>query len=104
MHFAGRDGAAMKHVTHTMNRDQNARSVRVAIKFSSEQADVHVNRASGGVPRVEFPDLQKYFIARNGCACLARQAGEQSSLTDGEFGPVPTMMADLAPRPVHHDI
>jgi len=87
-----------------MNRDQNARSVRVVIKFSPKQADVHVNRASGGAPGIEFPDLRENFISRNGCAGLARQAGQQRSFTDGEFAPAPATMPDLAPHPIHHDI
>lgn len=94
----------MKHVTHAMDRDQNPWSARIVIQFSSEQADVHVNRASGGTARIKLPDLQKYFIARNRCACLARQAGEQGCLTGGEFASVSATTADLAPRPIHHDI
>lgn len=94
----------MKHVTYAVDRDQNLWSARIIIQLSSEQADVHVNRASGGAARIKLPDLQKYFIARNGCACLARQAGEQRSLTGGEFASVSTTTADLAPRPIHHDI
>lgn len=87
-----------------MDRDQNPWSARIVIQLSSEQADVHVNRASGGAARIKLPNLQKYFIARNGCACLARQAGEQGCLTGRKFAPTPATVADLAPRPIHHDI
>jgi hypothetical protein len=62
MHIIGRDCAAMEHVTNAMNREQNPWSFRIILKLPSEIADVHVNRASGGVPRIELPDLRKYFI------------------------------------------
>lgn len=52
----------MEHVTNAMNREQNPWSFRIILKLPSEIADVHVNRASGGVPRIELPDLRKYFI------------------------------------------
>src|SRR6185503_13897707 len=98
-----RDGAAMKHVTHSVNREQNTRGLHVIIELSPEHTDVHVNCPRASPRRIEMPYVTEKFVARNECARFACQAGQQRNLKPGELIPSSITVADLATRPVHSD-